>query len=233
MVDVAGTVAGVVDALIWLVWIVVIGAVVGGVLWFLFAILPYKHFVRVRILTGDKTLIFDDKAKEVKQKDGVLKWKLKKRRDTIPIPPAAAINLTKLGKYSVEAYYTSEKEYKYIIDRGINDKEKRHFHPLTTQDREFYANEMRAAEAYKKKGLWDTISQALPYVLVFGMFVMFLVFYQDIAAPSIEMQQLTQQNMQKQAEITAHQAEITRLLTAREQGRQIVPTVAIPQNESE
>lgn len=219
--------AGFVETLIWTLLAIVI---VLGIVFVLMAILPYKHYVRVRILTGDKTLILDDRAKEVKTKEGVLKWRLKKMRHHIPIPPKDAIHLTKRGKYSVEVYYTQEKEYKYIKDAGIDDNTIKGFKPLTTQDREFYANEMREAERYRKKQLWEIIEKLAPYMVMLMMFILFLVFYQDIAAPSIEMQNIAKSTVERVGQITDKQAIITDKMTAVIQNRQIVPTVTIPQN---
>ena len=219
---------GIVTTLLWILSALVI---IGGILFILFAILPYKHNVRVRILTGDKTLIVDDKAKEVKTRGGVLKWKLRKMRDFVPVPPKDAIHLTKRGKYAVEAYYTPEKEYKYIIDKGIAG-DTSGFNPLSTKDREFYANEMREAELYRKKAIWEYIEKLAPYAVMLVMFIMFLVFYQDIAAPSIEMQNAARQTVERVNQITDKQLEITKQLTAASQGRQIVPVIPIPQNET-
>ena len=74
-------------------------------------------------MTGDKTRIIDDKAKRIKGKDGVIKWKLRARGDFVPIPKSEAIHLTRKGKISVEAYYTPFHEYKYIDDQGVEQTE--------------------------------------------------------------------------------------------------------------
>jgi hypothetical protein len=186
-VDYVAVASGTIGA-IWVFVQILIGLGIAGlILWALWLVFAYKHSFRVRELTGDKTRVIDDKAREVKDKSGVLKWRLRRRRHFVPVPPPEAIHLTKRGKYSVEAYFTPNGEYKYIEDRGIDETTLKGFTPLTTEDREFYVNEMVLAESYKKKNVLDIIREFAPLMALMLIFILMLVFWEDIAQPSIEL----------------------------------------------
>jgi hypothetical protein len=191
-----------------------------GIIVLIYFIKKYKHFFRVRELTGDKTRIIDDKAREIKDDTGVVKWKLLKRRHFVPVPPPEVIHLTSKGKLSVEAYYTQTGEYKYIVDNGIDNKIKSTFQPLTTEDREFYANEMRKAESYRKKSMFDMIKDALPLISLLLIFILMLVFWEDIAKPGITI-------VEKAGEIAKSQEETTRMLRDIIQDRQTIGDKAL------
>lgn len=186
MVDYVATAANTADMIWWVIPIVLGIIILLVIIITIFILLQYKHHFRVRELTGGKTRIIDDKAKEVKDKTGVLKWRLFKRKHNVPVPPADAIHLTKKGKYSVEAYYTQTGEYKYVIDEGINPETLSNFKPLDTQDREFYANEMQKAEQYKKKKWTDYILPLSGVMVIMMVFILMLVFWEDIAKPGIQ-----------------------------------------------
>lgn len=180
----------------------------------IYVIRQYKHKFRVRELTGGKTRIIDDKAREIKD-EGVLKWKLLSRRHIIPVPPSDVIHITKNGSLSVEAYFTQTGEYKYVKDNGINNEMLDNFHALSTQDREFYTNEMRKAEEYKKKGIWDILRDSLPFIAILLIFILMLVFWEDIAKPGITI-------VEKAGEIAKSQEETARILRDTIQNRQTI-----------
>jgi len=95
-----------------LVIMVILGCVVGlGV--FLFRISRFKHKFRVKLVTGTKTIIVDDKAKLFNDKDGVTWMKLMKRKHIIQVPPADCMDVTERGNFSVEAYYSDEGWYQF------------------------------------------------------------------------------------------------------------------------
>lgn len=76
----------------------------------------YKHFIVIRVVTDNRKRIMTDKFREVKDKEGVLWWQLRKRKDRIPVAPPDAIELTAKGSIYVEAYYTPEGEYVFFSD---------------------------------------------------------------------------------------------------------------------
>ena len=78
----------------WLFLITIIFVIISVVV----LILRYNIKVRVREIIGGKTRIIDDRAREIKDNEGVMKWKLLKRKHSLPVPPSNAIHLTHRGK---------------------------------------------------------------------------------------------------------------------------------------
>jgi len=217
------TVFGVTGGIWSFVQILILAIIIGLIIVYIVFLLQHKHRVRVRIVVGGKTLVFDDRAKEIKDKEGVLKWKLLKRKHCLPVPPKEAIHLTNKGKYSVEAYYLPEGEYKYAIDNGVDEDNLTHFEPLDTGDREFYASEMREAEQYRKK---DWKEFLLPLAGVFSVLIiliLMLVFWEDIAKPGIQI-------VDKAAEIAAEQQKTMEIMRDIIQDRQTIDNIDVPIN---
>ena len=221
MVDYMSTVFGVTGAmksiLLWLVLLVTIGAVIGVIIF----ILRYNIKFRVREVIGGRTRIIDDRARQVTDNEGVLKWKLLKGKTCVPIPPAEAIHLTNKGKYSVEAYKLPEGEYKYVMDNGCNKDKLTNFEPLDTADREFYASEMKEAEQYRKKDWKEYILPIAGIVTIFGVLVVMLVFWEDIAKPGITI-------VEKAASISQSQQETTKIIRDMVQNRQEIENIEFP-----
>lgn len=207
LTGVASTVAGATGS-IWTIFIYGgLLVIILGMLWFIYWWTSFNIFYRIRELTGDKTRVIDDKAKRIKTKEGIIKWKLRGRNDFVPIAPAEAIHLTKKGKISVEAYYTPEHEYKYIddegqektrtqepqynylLDKGISKNTVESFKSLTTADREFYANEERLAQKYIKKSWMDYLLQIVGILALIIIVVCMFAFWEEITKPTLQAQQ--------------------------------------------
>ena len=224
----SGMFAGMGSTIYMIMMVVFALAVLFGVIFFIWWWTSYKIFFRVRELTGDKTRIIDCKAKIIKTKEGIRKWKIR-LGDFVPIPSKEAIHLTKKGKLSVEAYYTPEHEYKYIDDKGkevIKKQEKTYsylidngitaisidgFKALNTQDREFYAGEMKTAEEYKKRSIMDYIFQFAGMAMVIIILILVFVFWEDITKPVIEAGKANVEVTKQQTELTKQMAELVRL----------------------
>ena len=201
---------------------------VTGICWFIFWWTSYNIHYRIREMTGDKTRIIDDKAKRIKGKDGVIKWKLRTRRDFVPIPKSEAIHLTRKGKMSVEAYYTPFHEYKYIDDQGVEQTEIKKkdyqylvdkgisadvvssFKALNTADREFYANEFREATTYLKKHWTDYILPVAGIIALLIIMVCMFAFWEDITKPTLEAQKTNVEVTKIQVEMLQQIKEIMR-----------------------
>ena len=165
----------------WSIALIILGIIIAVIV----TIMRYNIKFRVREVIGGKTRIIDDRAKPITDAEGVLKWRLWKWKTNVPIPPPEAIHLTNKGKYSVEAYYLPEGEFKYVIDGGCDSSKLTNFEPLDTADREFYVAEMREAEQYRQKKWMDYILPAAGLFVIFGVLVVMLVFWEDIAKPGI------------------------------------------------
>lgn len=79
-------------------------------------LIKFKHRIIIRNVASSRKYIFIDKFKVIKDEEGVVWWKLFKRKHLIPVAPAEAIEITKKGAMFVEAYYTDEGEYIYQTD---------------------------------------------------------------------------------------------------------------------
>lgn len=195
-VDIVGTTAGLGSGIMYVVLLIMVGLII----WVLVDRAKYKHKFRIKIVTGGKPIEFDDKAKTVKTREGIIYWKLLKRKDKVPVPPADAIHVTNKGKMSVTAYYTEQGQYVYIIaskDRIAGEE------PLTTVDREFFLSEVKKAELEKGKKLSEWLMQAAPFIALVIILVMAMSFWGSITKPYIEA-------TNKMAEIAEHQETIAK-----------------------
>lgn len=84
----------------------------------------FKHFIVIRIVTENRKRIMTDKFREFTDGDGVLWWKMRKRKHIIPVAPPDAIELTADGSIYVEAYYTPEGEYVFFSDKLDKEHQK-------------------------------------------------------------------------------------------------------------
>ena len=109
------------DIFLWIILIVLIMILVGAVVFLIVQLFKFKHRLVIRNVASNRKYIEFDKFKVVKDDDGVVWWKLLKRKQLIPVAPAEAIEISKKGAMVVEAYYTDEGEYIYQTDE-INAK---------------------------------------------------------------------------------------------------------------
>lgn len=225
-IDVARVTTGILDGMSGMVWPVVWTILGIVIVLFVAWYLMHRHKVRIKMLTSTGWQSFHDKAREVRV-DGVKYWRLLKRKDIVPIPPAEAtegLGRDFLGKprFYAEAYWSEESDYVWSVDsvnkqnlseKILVDGEKKSvenpFVPFTTQQRALFVSQLRKAESRRKKSLLDQIAQvAVPVVLVM-MFIMVLLFWEDIAKPSKEMAELNNQMMERQNAIAASLADIS------------------------
>lgn len=216
----------------WIVWIIVIGALVGALLY----LISFKHSVGIRVLTRNgNNLPVKDRAREIKV-DGVVYWKLMKRKHIIPVPPAESLVIRKSGanpKFYAEFSYSDETgyvplEYDVTTD-NFNDKLKmiQHgkvvqdpFQPFTSNQRSLYVMQLRKSETRRKKDILERITAlATPIVLVM-LVICILIFWEDVAKPGKEIAELNLQMQEKTlvvldqiVEISNQNARIVQTLT--------------------
>lgn len=223
--DVAGVASGFMDSVSqlggYIVWAVLLGSLIGVIIYFL----SFKHTISIRILNRNGNVLpVKDRAREIKV-DGVKYWKLMKRKDIIPVPPADALIVMKSGgkpKYYAEFTFNEETgyiplEYDVTTD-NFNNKLimtqhgkviKDSFQPFTTNQRSLYVMQLRKAEARRKKDVLERIMQlATPLVLVM-LFIAVLIFWEDVAKPGKEMANLNIQMQQQNIELLDNLAEIS------------------------
>lgn len=104
--------------------IIIVLACLGGLGAYIFHLMRFKHKFRIKEITGTKTIVHDDKAREFKDQDGVVWWQLLRRKHVIAPPPADCVDVTTRGHKSVEAFYTEEAGYMYEKSPG-NHKDKK------------------------------------------------------------------------------------------------------------
>jgi hypothetical protein len=168
--------------------IIVVGvvAIIGMIAYMIYHFLRHKHRFIIRELTSGRKRIFIDKAREWTDKTGVKYWKLLRSRQTVPVPPEDAVELTNKGKLFVEAYRTKNDEYIYIRDVEAVSGVDTNFKPITTNQRAALANQIRKKFDRKTKTWTEYIPIiASGFVLVI-VFAMALIFWNDITKPSIE-----------------------------------------------
>jgi hypothetical protein len=109
------------DIFFLIIWILLGCVAIGAIIFWIVQMSKYKHKIRIRVTASDRKFIVDDKFKVIKDDEGIVWWKLLKRKHLIPVAPADAIEISSRGSMVVEAYYTDEGEYIYTTDK-INPK---------------------------------------------------------------------------------------------------------------
>lgn len=197
--DTASQVAGgAADAIIIIFSILIFVGIIATIFLLVKLVGQYKHFVKIRVITSTRKFIIEDKARDIKI-DGVPYWKLRKTKETVQVPPAEATELTKKGQLYAECYWTEEKGYTWITDTG---KPEKGFDSFTTVQRSLLVQRLSNARLRRKKGVWEMLQQFITPIILLLIFILILVFWQDIAEP-------TNQVLEKAGSITAKQAEIT------------------------
>lgn len=181
--DIGGMTSNLVVGLSWLVVIIAIS----GLAWFIVWWNSYKIIFIIRIVAGNRTATIFDRAKIIRKQGKPIRWKLRRRREFVPVPPKQAIDITTKGKEFVEAYYTEDGEYHYIVDIHHKDKHIGSLNPITSSDKEFYAQQVEEGEKYKHKTLGEIMLQIAPILAIVIILVVFMVMFDNVVKPSIEM----------------------------------------------
>lgn len=171
--------------------------------------MSFRHIVTLRVITRNGKYIRRMFARSKKIK-GTNYWQVRVlfRRVLYPAPPPQAIDITKKGRFYAEANVTEEnpQEPVWLID---TNKEYGAFEPFTTQERALYAQMMEEAESHRHKSIGDILLSIAPYMVMFLMFVMLLVFFEDIVKPSQQVLGQVKDVNTQFAKITESQAKIT------------------------
>ena len=216
--------SGIGDQILTVIMIIFLLLVLVAVLLLFKMVKEYKHKVRIKEVINGRKIIFDDKAKEVIE-DGIVFWKLMKRKSVISVPPPEAIEISNKGKKCVECYKTETGEYIFSKDIAdikdipkkileINNDEEREkqilewrkdnriidsFQPLTTKQRLILINQLKKAEAKRKKDWNDMIPTIVSIGALLILVVSLMIFYADMAKPLLDM--AGQQNTNEQIKL--------------------------------
>lgn len=206
-VDVAGmansALGGLATVILWLLILVGVGVIIGLV----FYLMAYKHKVRIRKIVKGRTIIIDDKAKEVKGKDGDIWWKFLKTKIKTQTPPDEAVDIGKKGKLVTEGYLIKDgrfiwrtdtlKEEDILNEAKSVDGDVKLF---TSEERALYAKELKDSEAYKKKNISELLVAAAPYIAIIMIFALFLIFFGEVISPMQELGSHVKSSLETQRE---------------------------------
>lgn len=219
IVGATGNVTGtILDIVIYLVVIIVVGMII----FFIYFLRQFKYKVEVIMNTGGKDVSILDKAREIKQPDGIY-WKLFKLKDVIPRPPSEAIYLDEKGRVKARCFYTSEGNYEYqsaITPKLVEGKNYYdNFEPLTTKQRGILVSQIVKANSRQKRKWTDMLPMMAGLGAIVILVVCMLIYWENIASPVVEMQNINNEmqktineNMKIQNEITYRQEAIIKSL---------------------
>lgn len=187
-------------------WLLLI-AVVAGVLFGIFYLAMFKHRVRVKQSVRGRTIVIDDKARIYKDRNGAVWWKFLKTKLKVSPPPSDAVDINKKGKFIAEGYLVEDGRFIWRIDDFNKDKVEQHdnsfngnYHFFSSDERALLAGEVIEAQQYKKKKIADLLVAAAPYIAIIFIFVLFLVFFDNVVTPAIELGKSIQASHELQLE---------------------------------
>lgn len=164
--------------------IIVIALVGVGIIFLMYQFFAFNKTVIVRKVANDRKIILYDKAKLVKGKDGVLKYKFQKLKIFAPLPPTEAIELTKKGKEFLECYLLETGEVTWITDAnekiGVLE-------PFTTNQRQMLEHEFYKAHLEKGKSWTEQLGMIVYVGALVILVIALMVFYGDMGKPLLEM----------------------------------------------
>lgn len=171
------------DIITQLIVYMTIAAMVGGLLFGCIYLLSFKRNIRVYMKTNAGWTHVDTKAREFRTKEGVTKWRfLKWIKFSYPAPSNEMINLDINGKLSAECIREVNGHVTFV-KRDLSGNSPT---VLSGEAISMTVNELRRAEDYKKKSLGDIVANALPYVVLAMILIIFMVFFNDVVQPSID-----------------------------------------------
>lgn len=183
-------ISGFAEVIVWLVAIVLVLAVIGLGWYFL----SFKHRVIVReVNKGGFSTWTADKARRVKDKKGIVWFKLMKTKLKVPEPPSEVREITKKGKVVAELWVY---DGKMLWKRNTFDSEKFKdttadyldggFDALSSGERSMFIDEIENAQTYKKKKLYDLLWQATPIIGIIIMLTLFFIFFDNVITPGYD-----------------------------------------------
>lgn len=174
-----------------LVWALLAAAIVGFIIYFF----TFNVRVRLRTITGSNDLIKDYRGKLTKDSEGTEFLKLFLHSLKMPPPPPEAVSLTSNGKIALDVEYSKDGGSRYLS----RSKELHTFKPFNTNNRIFYANEIRKAVERKQKTFGELLMALAPAGVVIIIFALALIYWGDVMQPNLDFQQTA---LQQQKEVT-------------------------------
>ena len=208
-----------------ILFISIIAIIVAGMLAFMVYIIIasiYCHtFTALRHING-KVQVYITKARLSKCRKKWHLWDIKLTK-VIPHPPADAIEIGKKGKMYASGYLDSNGEIlgweKHTAEPNMC---KLNTETFTTEQRQFYADELKRDANLNEKSWKEVIITIIPWVLITAIVFGFLVFGGEIYAKHTEMLDTYSSISQTQQEITESLGKTFVNVVAVKEGKQII-----------
>lgn len=172
------------DAITTMIVYMFIAAFIGAVLFGCLYLLSFNKPVRVYEETSAGWKYVDTKARQFKTKDGITKWRfLKWIKESHPAPSNDVLFLNSKGKTSAEGIRSMDGNVQWVK----RDFKKGSVEQLSGEEKAMMVQEMRRAEDYKKKKLGDLIRDIMPFIVLAMILIIFMVFFNDVVQPSVEL----------------------------------------------
>jgi hypothetical protein len=221
-IDVSGVVGGLTSTFYWIIMILIgLGVVCAVILGWLY-MRSFKHEVIIRKITNNRKNIIVDRARTYVKKE-VQYWQLYGRRllgkkKLVTAPPSDAIELKDNGTLYAECYWKEDNpEPTWIIDKFVGDIVG--LEPFTTQERSLFVNRLEDAVMRRKKNWLDMLYQIAPVLVLALIFVLILVYWEEIAKPISDLQQSNAQISTQNARISEENTKMI-IVLAESLGRQ-------------
>lgn len=175
-----------------IMWLIVLVGFMGIIAWLIY-MMTFKVRVRIRSIVNGRTMIYDVKAKPIRENDGRIYWKLQRKvlkYNKMPSPPDDAIDIDKKGRKVFEVYLTEDGSFIPIKDNFNLERYKAghdSFQPFTTQQRALLINEFKESDAYKRKKIGDLMVAAAPYIAIVLILAIFMLFFGEVVQPTISL----------------------------------------------
>ena len=180
-----------IDMLLNLILILLGIAFVGIISKIIYDEIQFKHTAIIKENNKGTELRRILKAKEFIDKDGNVKWKLRKIKESIPRPPNQAITLNDKGRFTVEFYQLDGGEIKPVVDNGYFKENQDEFirmsKPVTPSQRHIIISEIQKANRDKKKSVAEIITFAVPFIALVMIITMFMIFFGEAVQPMINL----------------------------------------------
>jgi len=198
-------IAPILNTVYWIFAIVFILGLIGFLAWYIWHRKQYRYSVKLRILENDRFVYYEDIARVVKE-DGASFWYIKKLKEKAIVPPGNATIVRAGGGWIAEGFYDrnagiiwgrdelSVDEFKKFIKNidpeqrnktsGINKT----FQPMTSTQRALQSHQVTKAALRMGQNIWQVLWQVLPAFLMIVIFALILIFWKDVAAPVISLQ---------------------------------------------
>jgi len=173
--------------LAWLLGIIVF--VVGG--YVIHTELQFKHKAIVKENNKGTNLLRILRAKEYKDTDGSLWWKIKGYSEAVPRPPNKALTLNDKGKYIAKFYQLDGGELTPIIEDNLEFNEDsnefiQRTQPTTAPQRQIIVSQIMKAKREQGKSMAEMMMFALPFAVLIIIITLVMIFADEALQPAIQ-----------------------------------------------